>query len=111
MKSANGSFEKSYKKLITSHILITIFMLNFILVSRVAINGGPYPVFVNVLFVILYIGNLCEFYQNYKFIIDNNYKIYTKASRNLVIILMIISVIFLLITEIFGNRLWQMLFF
>lgn len=103
MVTADIKFNKSYKKLIVFHILFTMLLISIIFISRVYINDGLYPVLLNVFFTTLYIVNLNDVYRNYKFIIDNNYKIYTNASRNLVIVLIIMAVVLLLIIEIFSN--------
>lgn len=100
----NNNSIKSYKQLIAIYILFSIFSLSVIFISRTDFNEGIYQIFINILFTVFYIAYLNEFYTNYKFIVNNNYKVYTKSGRNLVIGLIIISVIALLIIEIFCNK-------
>lgn len=113
MESESKKVNRSYKKLVASHILSTMFTLSIIFVTRIGFTqgfNGFYSVFMNGVFTVLFIANLNWYYKNYKFIIDNNYKAYTKGSKNLVIALTIISLILLFVIEIFGNVLFQMFF-
>lgn len=98
-----NKFYKSYKQLIVSYILFTIMLIFLIFTSRSAIDMSFYPLCMNILFMIAFVENLIHLYKNYKFIISNNYKIYTKASKNFVFALMTISTILILLAEIFGN--------
>lgn len=103
MGLVTNKFFKSYKQLIVSYIVFTTMLIFLIFTSRAAINISFYPLCMNILFMIAFVENLISLYKNYKYIISNNYKIYTKASKNLVFALMIISTILVLLAEIFGN--------
>lgn len=113
MGKGNNRINKSFKKLVASYILSAMFFLSIIFITRIGINegfNGFYSVVMNCIFTVLFIGNLSWYYKNYKFIIDNNYKIYSKTSRNLVIALTIVSVLLLLVIDIFGNTLFKIFF-
>lgn len=100
----NNNYNKSYKKLVTSYILSSIFFLFIIFATRTQITKGYSAIFFNITFIFCFISYSNRFYKNYKFIIDKNYKECSKRSRNIEIALIIILATLALLIEIFANE-------
>lgn len=105
MNLNHKKYNKSYKKLIISYIGMCLFLIFFISASRAAFKMGVFPAVLNIIFVILFIMNEKRFYDNYQFIIKNNYKRDTKISKKLVRFLMIITGCIAFICEIIMTEL------